>query len=89
VTKRSATFREERLQLAWEMSRVLNRGGKMVVSSSNRRFPVDLFHGRAPGCYRPQIHRSGSRFLLSIADYRELFSEAGYSTVRALPVEGY
>lgn len=82
-------FYAERLELAREMTRVLKPGGKIVVSSPNRRFLVDIFHGRKPGSYKPRFNWPQSHFLLSVADYRKLFQEAGCSSARALPVENY
>jgi SAM-dependent methyltransferase len=82
-------YHEDRLRLAREMTRVLKRGGRAIVSSPNRRFPLDIFHGRTAGSYRPRIHRAGSPFLLSVGDYRRLFREAGCASVRALPVGSY
>lgn len=82
-------FNSERLELAREMTRVLKLGGKIVVSSPNRRFPFDIFHGRTPGSYKPRFNWPRNPFLLSVADYRRLFKAAGCASARAMPVEGY
>lgn len=82
-------FRHDRLQLAREMARVVRPGGRIVVSSPNRWFPCDLFHGRDTGSYRIRPYWPGDPFLLSIGDYRQLFVSAGCKTVYALPVSGY
>jgi SAM-dependent methyltransferase len=82
-------FHEDRLQMAREMSRVVKPGGKIVVSSPNRRFPCDIFHGREAGGYKVRPYWPGDPFLLSISDYRKLFREAGRGRAVALPVEGY
>ena len=83
------TYREERLALAKEMTRVLKPGGKVIVSSPNRNCPFDIFHGRDNGSYRPQINYPNKPFLLSISDYERLFGEAGCGSARALPAEKY
>ena len=80
---------EDRRALAREMGRVLIPGGRIVVSSPNRRFPFDIFHGRQPGSYKPVFNPPGSRFLLSVGDYAGLFRAAGCRLVRARPVTGY
>jgi SAM-dependent methyltransferase len=82
-------FFEQRLALAREMLRVLKPGGKILVSSPNRLFPLDLFHGREEGVMRPKVYSPANRFLLSYGDYREIFLHAGGANVRALPVQGY
>jgi SAM-dependent methyltransferase len=78
-----------RQQLAREMCRVLKPGGRIFVSSPNRFCPFDLFHGRERGGYRPLLNLPGSRFLLSMGDYRRLFAAAGCHSLQALPVDGY
>lgn len=80
---------EQRSTLAAEMARVLRPGGKVVVSSPNRWFPADLFHGRTEGKFKPRLNLPTSRFLLSPGDYAELFGNAGCKRMQALPVRGY
>ncbi len=79
----------DRQALASEMSRVLKTGGKAILSSPNRRFPFDIFHGRQPGSYRPRYNPPSSHFLLSLDDYAGLFKKGGCRYARALPIEGY
>jgi SAM-dependent methyltransferase len=88
-TRVAATHREQRLALASEMVRVLKPGGRLFVSGANRRCPLDIFHGREPGTYVPRVNAPWDRFLLSVADYRRLFEEAGATRTQALPVRGY
>lgn len=80
---------QDRQRLANEMVRVTRRGGHIIACSPNRRFPLDIFHWRKPGSYRVAFNPPGSRFLLSMSDYRQLFVAAGAREVRALPVEGF
>ncbi|MGQ8367337.1 class I SAM-dependent methyltransferase [Glaciecola sp. 1036] len=82
-------YLEDRVMLASEMSRVLTKGGNIAVSSPNRLFPFDLFHGREPGNYTPRFNRPGERFLLSANDYREMFVNAGCTTAVPQKTEGY
>lgn len=80
---------QQRLELAREMTRVLKPGGKILVSSPNRLFPLDIFHGRSPGSYRPRWSSPWHPFLLSVRDYHHLFQRAGCVRGEAQPVVGY
>jgi SAM-dependent methyltransferase len=80
---------EQRQAIACEMSRVLRPGGIVVVSSPNRRCPIDIFHGRTPEQPYPRLNPPWSRFLLSAGDYRRLLRRAGCGEARLLPVQGY
>jgi SAM-dependent methyltransferase len=75
----SPTCWQDRLAVAREMARVVRPGGHIVVSSPNRWFPLDLFHGRAIGSLRTPVNPPWRRFLLSAGDYRSLFLAAGCS----------
>lgn len=87
--KIGSTHFNDRLELVREMTRVVRPGGHIVVSSPNRFFPFDLFHGRDTGSYRPRPYWPGDKFLLSVGDYRQLFRMARCRKATALPVEGY
>lgn len=80
---------EDRSRLASDMVRVAAPTGHVVLSSPNGSCPLDLFHGRKPGSYRPQLNPPGSRFLLRLKDYRALFKPLGFPEARPLKVEGY
>ena len=82
-------YHEQRAAIAREMGRVLKRGGHAVVSSPNRLFPIDIFHGRSPDQPFPRINPPWSPFLLSAGDYRRLFAAAGCRDSRLLPVKDY
>lgn len=82
-------YLEERLAIAREMGRILKPGGRAVVSSPNRLFPIDIFHGRSPEQPYPRLNAPWSPFLLSAADYRRLFAAAGCSRTQLLPVRDY
>jgi SAM-dependent methyltransferase len=75
----SETCWDDRLAVAREMTRVMRPGGQIVVSSPNRWFPLDLFHGRAIGSFRTPLNPPWRKFLLAAGDYRRLFLEAGCS----------
>lgn len=79
----------QRLDLAKEISRVVKPGGRIFLASPNRLFPLDIFHGRQPGSYKPKINWPTSRFLLSVNDYRQLFFESGCSQIDTLPISKY
>jgi SAM-dependent methyltransferase len=82
-------YREERSAIAHEMCRVLKPDGYILVSSPNRLCPVDLFHGRSKENPFPRLNSPANAFLLSAADYRELFAGLGCNLFRLLPVDGY
>jgi len=80
----------DRLAVAKEMTRVVKPGGAIYLSSPNRLFPVDLFHGRKVGSYRTPFNPPWRKFLLSAGDYRRLFHEAGCAgPSRALSIKHY
>jgi SAM-dependent methyltransferase len=87
VTKEN--YLDDRIMLASEMTRVLVKGGNIAVSSPNRLFPFDLFHGREAGSYTPRFNRPGERFLLSTNDYKKMFISAGCSDATSQKTEGY
>ena len=80
---------EQRLELAREMVRVLRPGGYVIVSSPNRWFLFDIFHGRTPGSYKPRFNPPNSHFLLSAGDYERIFRQAGTGPASLLPPEHY
>lgn len=85
----AADYHDQRATIAREMGRVLKRGGHALVSSPNRLFPIDLFHGRSPDQPFPRFNPPWSPFLLSATDYRRLFAAAGCTRSRLLPVKNY
>ncbi len=88
--KVSDRYWQNRLAVASEMTRVVKRGGSIFVSSPNRLFPVDLFHGRPIGSYKPPINPPWRPFLLSRRDYARLFKEAGcQGPAKAMSIKGY
>jgi SAM-dependent methyltransferase len=80
-----------RLSLAKEMTRVLKPGGMMLVSSPNGKAPLDLFHDRKVGSYKPRYNPPGDPCIPSIDDYKKLFVESvcANKEVTALPVRNY
>lgn len=82
-------YLEDRQKLADEMVRVTKPDGLVVACSPNRSCPLDIFHGREAGSYLPRLNPPGSRFLLSIGDYKRMFGRAGCRSVRSLPVAGF
>lgn len=86
VTER---FHTDRQDMAREMTRVVKPGGHIIVTSPNRFFPLDLFHGRESGSYTVRPYWPGDRFLLSVGDYAELFLAAGCREIETLPIGGY
>ena len=82
-------YYEERLTIAREMTRVLDTNGFLLVSSPNRLFPLDIFHGRTVEHPAPYLNLPTNPFLLSPGDYRHMFQQAGCNVFRLLPVAGY
>ncbi len=83
-------YKEQRLELARETTRLLRPGGHLIVSSPNRRFPFDLFHRDDPNRRVPRPSSPSDPFLLSFDDYRELFVDgAGCQGLSPLGIQGY
>jgi SAM-dependent methyltransferase len=82
-------YRDARLALAREVTRVMKPSGAIFAASPNRLFPFDIFHGRKAGQYRPLRNDRKNPFLLSVADYTDLFLEAGCAYIRPLSIAGY
>ena len=82
-------YQMARLALAQEMTRVLKSSGVIFAASPNRLFPLDLFHGRTAGQYRPLRNDRKNPFLLSVEDYDHLFGQVGCAQVHALSIAGY
>lgn len=82
-------FYEQRTELADEMVRVLKPGGRIFSCNPNRYFPFDIFHGHQAGkpVLRPTM--PWDRLLLSVGDYRELFSRRCRVRVSAIGNESY
>lgn len=79
----------QRTKLAKELCRVLRPGGRIFAASPNRLFPLDIFHGRKPGSFKPRWNPPTDPFLLSAGDYGRLFEGAGCNSTKALPARGY
>ena len=88
-TRVQPDYLAQRLAIAREMARVLMPRGHIVVSSPNRLFPIDIFHGRTPEHPYPRVNPPWSPFLLSASDYRRMFAAAGCMSSYLLPVTGY
>ncbi len=84
-----ADYATHRLAIAKEMSRVLHPDGFLLVSSPNRLFPLDIFHGRTAEHPYPYLNMPSNPFLLSAGDYRTMFQAAGCAHFSLLPVAGY
>ncbi|MBN2242433.1 MAG: class I SAM-dependent methyltransferase [Acidobacteria bacterium] len=78
-----------RTRLAGEMARVLKKDGFIVVSSPNGNAPLDLFHGRGEGSYRPRINPPWNPCIPKIEDYRKMFFAGGCRAIEALPNRKY
>ena len=80
----------DRLAIAREMTRVVKKRGDIIVSSPNRLFPLDLYHGREVGTYATPVNPPWRKFLLSRGDYAKLFRQAGCAgQAHALSIKNY
>jgi SAM-dependent methyltransferase len=82
-------YREQRLELAKEMGRVLKPGGRIIASNPNRWFPFDIFHEHTHDRFRARPTSPTDPLLLSRRDYERLFASAGCVRATGLPVAGY
>jgi len=82
-------FSQQRADLADEMVRVLKPGGRIFSCNPNRYFPFDIFHGHQAGkpILRPTM--PWDRLLLSVGDYRRMFSRKWPVKVNAIGNESY
>ena len=87
VTKED--YLSDRGRLAAEMARVSKANGHIFTSSPNGNCPLDLFHGRKPGSYRPVFNPRNSKFLLRLEDYGQLFKQCGFEKASTVGVENY
>jgi SAM-dependent methyltransferase len=66
---------EARVAFAREVARVVRPGGAIVLSTPNRLFPVDFFHGT--DSHGMRWHSPKERFTLSFDDMKRLFVDLG------------
>jgi SAM-dependent methyltransferase len=77
----------QRVKFLEELGRVVTPGGEIFIDCPNGAFPVDFWHGDAPG--RPRFHWPGERFLPRYAEIRRAAEQAlPGSRVRALSPRG-
>lgn len=69
-----ANQRELRVAYLSELGRVLKPGGHIFVDCPNGAFPVDFWHGNAPGS--PRFHRRSEQFLPTFREIRALAQAA-------------
>ena len=78
---------EARAAFARELARVTRPGGAIVLSTPNRLFPIDFFHGTDR--FGLRWHSPKERFTLSFDDMRRLFVDgAGCRSIRPLSQAG-
>ncbi len=88
VTTEDATT--ERSMAAREMLRVLRPNGHIIVSSPNKRCPIDFFHRNKVQRHVPRLHSTKRDFLLSVEDYSAFFSDDQTSRAPSvLPIGDY
>ena len=83
-------YRRERQMAADEMVRVTRGGGVMIVSSPNRKCPIDFFHRANVANHMPRLHSPKETFLLSVDDYAEALGVGSRcESIDVLPLRGY
>jgi SAM-dependent methyltransferase len=81
---------EQRREAADEMLRVTRKGGMLLLSSPNRRCPVDFFHRKDVRNHLPRLHSPSEDFLLSVDDYARLLRVGtDAKSIEVLPLRGY
>jgi SAM-dependent methyltransferase len=79
-----ARQKQERIELARELFRILRPGGSLLLVFGNRRCPVDLSRNG------PLLHGPQAASCLSAAEAQEIFTAAaGFSGIRFLSVNGH
>jgi SAM-dependent methyltransferase len=74
---------QARVDFAREVARVVRPGGSIVLSTPNRLFPIDFFHGTDR--FGLRWHSPKERFTLSFDDMRRLFvDEAGCRSITSI-----
>ncbi len=100
----SDNYWEARQQYANEILRVTKLGGRILIASPNKSFPIDVQHGPSDQ-WSPKytvrnyifnktgmnIHRTWGKYhLLSYSEIKRLFgTSGGTQTLEALPLKGY
>lgn len=83
-------YRQARQQAADEMLRVTRPGGILLLSSPNRKCPVDFFHRADVRSHMPRLHSVKEAFLLSVEDYADLLAVGERcEPIEVLPLRGY
>jgi SAM-dependent methyltransferase len=79
-----ARQKQERIELARELFRILRPGGSLLLVFGNRLCPLDLSRNG------PLLHGPQTTSCLSAAESQEIFMEAaGFSEIRFLGVDGH
>ena len=81
-------YESQRLKALESLLRVTKPGGYLLLSSLNRRFPIDFGHVQNGGIVR--FHSPWERFLLSYGDVKRLCRATGQvDWTRPLPLRGF
>jgi hypothetical protein len=62
----------------------------MILSSPNRKCPVDFFHRADVSSHMPRLHPPDETFLMSVGDYAEVLGVGDRcDSIEILPLKGY
>lgn len=81
-------YQNQRARYASEMLRVIKPGGYIIVSTPNRHFCMDMWHG--PFTFGVRFHSPFEKFLTSYREITSLFvKNGGCSEVKVLTLERF
>jgi len=82
-------YKDQRKQFATELMRLTKKGGHIMMTTPNKKFPLDMWHG--PFLWGARPHLPTDNFLLSASDIKKLFANGKdqYSESRILELENF
>lgn len=81
-------FEEHRRKFAQELARVTKKDGHLLLTTPNKSFPMDMWHG--PFVFGARFHSPFENFLVSFGDIKKFFVMSGHwSDVQSLGLKNF